>query len=394
MQCLRCQHENRSGAKFCEECGTPLADALQAGPPGASYADLQHALSESLDQQTATSEVLRVISQSPTDVQPVFDAVAESAARLCASLDAHIFRRHGDRLHLVAHHGSIPIQFTLPLVRGTANGRAVLDGRAVHIVDMQTEVDEFPEGSENARRMGHRTTLNVPLLRGGVAIGAIGVRRTEALLFTERQVALLRTFADQAVIAIENVRLFNELEARNAALTQSLEQQTATAEILRVISSSPTEVEPVFQAIVQSAASLCEATFATLHRFDGHLITFEAHHGMTETEIKGANRIFPRPTDRETAVGRTILDRRITHIHDVRLDPDYRVEATQQDFRTCWRCRCYETVRRWAHWVSGGARFGPSPTRRSNCSRPLPTRPSLRSRTSACSRSWRRATAT
>jgi GAF domain-containing protein len=115
---------------------------------------------------------------------------------------------------------------------------------------------------------------------------------------------------------------------------EALQQQTATSEILRVISGSPTEVEPVFQAIVQRATSLCKATFATLHRFDGHLVTFEAHRGMTETEIKGAHRIFPRPADRETAVGRAILDRRITHIHDIRRDPDYRVAAIQQEFRT------------------------------------------------------------
>jgi GAF domain-containing protein len=318
MQCPRCQHENRSGAKFCEECGTPLADALQGSPPGASYADLQRALSESLDQQTATSEVLRIISQSPTDVQPVFDAVAESAARLCASLDAHIFRRHGDRLHLVAHHGSIPIQFILPLVRGTANGRAVLDGRAVHVVDMQTEVDEFPEGSENARRMGHRTTLNVPLLREGVAIGAIGVRRTEALLFTERQVALLQTFADQAVIAIENVRLFTELQQKNEALTQAhaqvseaLEQQTATSEILRVISHSPTDVQPVLDAVAESAARLCGAVDAIIQRVDGDMIYRVAHFGAI-TSVSDV-----RPVTWATPSGRAIMERRTIHVDDI-----------------------------------------------------------------------------
>ena len=124
----------------------------------------------------------------------------------------------------------------VPLVRGTSNGRAVLDGRTVHVADMQTEADEFPEGSANARRMGYRTILCVPLMREGLAIGTIQLRRTEAQLFTDRQVALLETFADQAVIAIENVRLFKELEVRNRDLTETLEQQTATSEILRVIS--------------------------------------------------------------------------------------------------------------------------------------------------------------
>jgi GAF domain-containing protein len=170
-------------------------------------------LSESLEQQTATSEILRVISSSPTDIQPVLDAVAESAARLCEALDANIFRRDGDRLLLVAHHGPILVgpvgEFSLSLDRGTTSGQAVLDRRSVHVRDLQVEGNEFPESSENARRMGFRTNLNVPLMREGVAIGAISVRRTEARLFSERQVVLLQTFADQAVIAIENVRLLD-----------------------------------------------------------------------------------------------------------------------------------------------------------------------------------------
>src|SRR5262249_39504030 len=151
-------------------------------------------------------------------------------------------------------HGPIPIATTLPLIRGTSNGRAVLDGRAVHIADMQAESDEFPEGAENARRFGHRTVLSVPLMgKDGLAIGTIIVRRSEVRLFTERQVALLQTFADQAVIAIENVRLFRELESRNRDLTEALDKQTATSEILRVISQSPTDVQPVFDAIVRNA---------------------------------------------------------------------------------------------------------------------------------------------
>src|SRR5262245_50534558 len=165
---------------------------------------------EAVEQQTATSEVLSVIGQSRTDVQPVFDAVAESAARLCESFDSTVWRQEGDRLLLVAHYGAIPQTGTesLPLVRGTVGGRSVLDGRTVHIADIQTEGGKFPITSENARRQGYRTILSVPLMREGVAIGAIVLRRTETRLFSERQIALLQTFADQAVIAIENVRLF------------------------------------------------------------------------------------------------------------------------------------------------------------------------------------------
>src|SRR5262245_1896875 len=205
-------------------------------------------VTESLEQQTATAEILRVISRSPTDVQPVFDAVAESAARLCEALDANIFRRDADRLLVVAHYGPIlmggPVgEFSLPLGRGIAVSRSVIDGRTIHVADLQNEAEEFPEASEFARRLGFRTILVVHLMREGVAIGAISIRRGEVLPFNDRQIALLQTFAGQAVIAIENVRLFNETK-------DALEQQTATSEILRVISSSPTDVQPVFDATV------------------------------------------------------------------------------------------------------------------------------------------------
>src|SRR5262249_52765792 len=221
------------------------------------------ALTESLEQQTATSDILGVISSSPTDVQPVLDAVAASAARLCESQDADFWRRDGDRLVLAARHGSIPLsgllsfdrgregEYTLPVVRGTAAGRSVLEGRPIHVADMPGETDDFPQSSQNARRQGYRTILCVPLMRDGVAIGPLALRRRQAQLFSDRQVALLQTFADQAVIAIENVRLFTELQEKNRALTQahaqvteSLEQQTATSEILRVISQSQTDVQP------------------------------------------------------------------------------------------------------------------------------------------------------
>src|SRR5262245_46789813 len=215
------------------------------------------ALTEALEQQTATSEVLRIISNSPTDVQPVLEAVAENAARLCESFDSSTFRRDGDRLFLVAHHGPIPFgrvgEFAIPLTRGSLVGRSIIEHRAVQVTDLQAETEEFPLGAATARQFGYRTSLAVPLLRESAEIGAISIRRTKVRPFTERQVALLKTFADQAVIAIENVRLFTELQEKNSALTEAhgqvteaLDQQTATSEILRVISRSPTDLQPVF----------------------------------------------------------------------------------------------------------------------------------------------------
>ena len=191
-------------------------------------------LKESLEQQTATSEILGVIASSPTDIQPVLNTVAETAARLCEAIDVMVLRVDGEILRLVAHHGPIPAG-DVSLHRGTLGGRTVIERRLFHIRDLQAEVDEFPEGSALARDRGHRTTLSVPLLRENVAIGNIQVRRDEVRPFSDQQIVFLQTFADQAVIAIENVRLFKELQARNRDLPEALEQQTATSEVLRVI---------------------------------------------------------------------------------------------------------------------------------------------------------------
>ena len=292
------------------------------------YEDLQGKnadLTEALEQQTATAEILRVISSSPTDIQPVLDTVAESASRLCEAYDATIFRREGDQLLLVAHHGPIPFgavgEFSLALVRGTANGRAVLDARPVHVADLQAEVDEYPEGSETARQFGHRAALNVPLMREGVAIGSISLRRSEAHLFTERQVALLQTFADQAVIAIENVRLFKELDARNRDLTVALEQQTATSEILRVISGSQTDVQPVFDAIARSAVRLCDGVNSATVRLQDGLIHLVASHNWSTEGRAVSERLFPMSQDRDHLTAHAIRESRIIHIHRMHDDP-------------------------------------------------------------------------
>ncbi len=201
-------------------------------------------LTESLEQQTATSEVLRVISNSPNDIQPVLDAVGESAARLCEANNAVIFRLDGDLLRQVAAHGHIPTRSHpvdgLPVNRDTVTGRSVLECKTIHVRDLAAADAEYPDGSKHAKLDGHRTTLATPMLREGKPIGAILIRRTEVRPFSQKQVDLVTTFADQAAIAVENVRLFNETK-------EALEQQTATSEVLRVISSSPGELGPVFE---------------------------------------------------------------------------------------------------------------------------------------------------
>jgi len=326
MQCPRCQRENPVGQKFCGECGTPLRRFAESAEPAPSYGEVQRALTESLARENAADKILRVISGSPSEFQPVVDTIVESAARLTGAVDVAIFLREGNQLRLIAHYGSIPIQPVLPLVRGTSNGRAVLDGQLVHVSDMQMAADEFPEGSHNARLMGHRTILCVPLMRAGLAIGSLHLRRVEAELFTDRQIALLGSFADQAVIAIENVRLFKETK-------EALEQQTATAEILRVISSSPTDAQPVFETIAANAVRLCGAVNGAVFRFDGKLIHLAAYHNIGGDEVAAVLRVFPASPESGTVTGRAILSRASVHVED--LTQEYaQTPLVQAGFRT------------------------------------------------------------
>jgi two-component system NtrC family sensor kinase len=293
---------------------------------GTRVHDLEKRLAEALDQQTATSEILRVIASSPTDLQSVLDAMAERAARLCAGYDGVIHRLEGDVLRLVAHHGPIPgapSGYRQPAIRGTAAGRSVCDGTTVHVVDLQAEVVEFPEGSAIARRFGHRTVLSVPLLREGVAIGAIVVRRTEVRPFSDAQIELLKTFANQAVIAIENVRLFNETK-------EALERQTATSEILSVISSSPTDVQPVFDAIARNAVTLCGGIRALVLRFDGVMLHIAGHHNMSPDVVDRVDRAFPRRPGRDYPPGRAFLERSVVHVPDLQAATEFAASTARQ----------------------------------------------------------------
>ena len=224
-------------------------------------------LAEAKERETATGEILRVIASSPTDIQRVLDVVAENAARLCGAGDAQVLRLDGNMLRLVAWFGSPAMPRERPMSRGYTAGRAAIDRQTIHIHDITKELAQFPQTS--ALDHGVRTMLATPLLREGLSIGVIRISRTEVHPFTDEQIALLKTFADQAVIAIENVRLFQELQVRDRDLTEALEQQTATGEVLRVIASSPTELQPVLDTLLANAVKLSGAKQGHIRQSDG-----------------------------------------------------------------------------------------------------------------------------
>ena len=311
------------------------AKSKEAKPPvarqspkddGATVRDLKKRLAESLgreaeaqEQQAATAEILRVISSSPADAQPVFDAIAVNALRLCDAEGVVVARYDGALLHVAAHHNAhretidrLESQYPQALNRHVPLGRAVLDGAVVHVPDLQAAV-EF-SGSV-ARQLGAGSHVAIPLLHRGRAIGAIGISRPTLGPFSDRQIALLKTFADQAVIAIENVRLFKELEARNRDLTTALDRQTATSDVLRIIAQSPTELQPVLDAIATSAVRLCEASDAVIERLEGDRLYNAAHAGAQMKGLVG----LPLPLTRRFPGGRAILDRKPIIIDDIQL---------------------------------------------------------------------------
>jgi len=289
-------------------------------------------LSEALEQQTATSEILRVISSSPTDLQPVLDAVSENAARVCGASDALIFRVEGDFCRLAARYGPLPVfapDEPRPIRRDLSIGRAVLERRIVHIPDILAEPDaEFALAKTFAASTGFRTMLAAPMLRKGEAIGAILIRRVDVQPFTDKQIELLKTFADQAVIAIENVRLFQELQTRTRELARSVEQLRSLAEISQAVNST-LDFEQVLNTIIARAVELSAADSGLLYELNestGELVP-RATHGMTEDV---ADVFASKPlTLAESIVGRTAETGVPVQIPDVLEDPQYSGRARE-----------------------------------------------------------------
>ncbi|HVN36352.1 MAG TPA: GAF domain-containing protein, partial [Casimicrobiaceae bacterium] len=259
---------------------------------------------EALERQTATAEILKVISRSPTDVKPVFEAVAERAGLLCHAEMSRVWLLDGDELRAMTSYGPIypanSVGERLPLRRTSVGGRAALERRTIHVEDLVPLIDsEYPDVREIQARYGFRTVLNVPLLREGETIGVISVARNTVRPFASEEIALVQTFADQAVIAIENVRLFNETK-------EALGRQTATAEVLKVISESPTDVQPVFDIIAERAARLTGAQFGLVFRFDGEWIHAASSFGVDWEAVRDLLRVFPMRADGPSIAARAI----------------------------------------------------------------------------------------
>ena len=289
-------------------------------------AETRKALAEALEQQTATSEVLRVISGSPGELAPVFEAMLANATRLCEASFGTLALYEGEAFRLVAMHNAPPAlneaRLREPMIRlGPQHHltRLAETKRLVHLDDLSTDPAAAPY---LARFAGARTLLTVPMLRENDLVGAIAVYRQQVRPFTDKQIELVKNFAAQAVIAIENTRLLNELRQRTDDLSEALEQQTATSEVLQVISSSPGELEPVFQAMLENAIRVCDAKFGTLFRYDGELLHLAAGAGTPPALAEFQRRRGPFRTEAGTLHDRVLQTRQVAHSADYAAEPN------------------------------------------------------------------------
>jgi class 3 adenylate cyclase len=316
------------------------------------FSRLTHELSEAREQQAATSEVLKAISGSAFDLRTVLDTLLQSAVRLCRADQGTVAQRRGDTFYRSASYGFSPAYLDyvkdIPVKSGrdTGTGRALLEGKVIHIPDVLTDPDfTWKEGQ---RLGGFRTVLGVPMLREGVAVGVMALTRSAVRPFTDEQIALVENFAAQAVIAIENARLLNELRRRTddlskltTDLTQSLEQQTATAKVLDVISRAAFDLRAVFETVVESSVRLCGAERGAIYRFDGETLRITSSYNVPPQMVEWIEQHPFRPgTDSASgrASARAALERRTVHISDVDADPAY-TSAAATRARRAWMGR-------------------------------------------------------
>src|SRR5688572_16002908 len=281
-------------------------------------------LREALEHQTATFEVLGIISRSPTDVQPVLDAIVESAAKVCGIDDVVLRLHERNAMSPRAHYGPIPVG-RIEIGIDEPEFQWMREHGTLHIADIREHKD-FPMVATS----GWRTFLSVPFRQQREFVGVLTARRIEVRPFTPAQIKLLETFADQAVIALENVRLFQELK-------ESLEQQTATSEILGVIASSPTDIQPVLDVVAENAARLCEASDAIIVRIEGNVLQQAASYGTLPLSALVRERGVPM--SRGTVSGRAVIDRETIHVHDVAAEietefPEAKPYQQSEGFRT------------------------------------------------------------
>ena len=280
-------------------------------------------LSEALTYQTGSANILSVIASSPTNVQPVLDAIVKSSCELCEAYDAVLVLKEGEELFVGSHYGRVPLnRMRWPNDRSTVSGRAIADRRSVHVSDVTIAATEYPTAAEMSVRDGGRTVLGIPLMREGTSIGAVVLRRTDVDPFNEKQISLLQTFADQAVIAISNVNLFDQVRAKTRDLEETLQQQTATSEVLEIISSSPGDLEQVFQKMLENACRVCEANFGTMNLWNGEVFTIVARQNTPPAfdAFRQQTPIRPHP---DSPMARVVRTHRVVHEHDLKTNPAY-----------------------------------------------------------------------